>query len=171
MENEKKDKFLNSTAVMNILVMALTIAVIITCVSCLYSVERAKEKMADIESAISELKSSAPLDQFWTDSAMKKYVGTGSFDGDIKTVFITYKDYGTGYNEGEIIVISNDEDYLNIAMDNSGAGMTELSGVIEDYLKASNGELVILISRNRFSENDLAKLEEMISGHISSFAA
>ena len=171
MENENKEKFLNSTAVLNILVMVLTIAVVITCISCLWSVERAREKMADIEAAIGELKSSAPLDQFWTDGAMAKYGTTGSFEGEIKTVFITYKDYGTGYNEGEIIVVSNDEDYQNISLDNSGAGITELSGVIEEYLKASNGELVILVSRNRFSESDLAKLEEMITGHINSYAA
>ena len=170
MENENKEKFLNSTAVLNILVIVLTIAVVITCFSCLWSVERAKEKMSDIEAAIGALKSSAPLDQFWTNGAMAKYGSTGSFDGEIKTVFITYKDYGTGYNEGEIIVVSNDEDYQTISLDSSGAGITELSGIIEDYLKASNGELVILISRNRFSENDLIKLEDMISGHINSYA-
>lgn len=170
MENEKKEKLLNSTGLLNILVMVLTIAVIITCFSCLWSVEKARGKMEDIESAINELKSSAPLDQFWTDSAMAKYGSTGSFDGEIRTVFLTYKDYGTGYNEGEIILVSNDEDYRTISMDNSGAGITELSGIIEEYLKASDGELVILISRNRFSENDLAKLEEMISGHINSYA-
>ena len=72
MENENKEKFLNSTTVLNILVIVLTIAVVITCFSCLWSVERAKEKMADIESAIGELKSSAPLDQFWTNGAMAK---------------------------------------------------------------------------------------------------
>ncbi len=170
MENENKEKFLNSTAILNILVMVLTLAVIITCFSCLYSVEKAREKMADIESAIGELKSSAPLDQFWTDGAMAKYGSSGSFDGQIKTVFLTYKDYGTGYNEGEIILVSNDEDYQTISLDNSGAGITELSGIIEEYLKDSNGELVILISRNRFSENDLARLEEMITGNINSFA-
>ena len=51
---ENKEKFLNSTAVLNILVMVLTIAVVITCISCLWSVERAREKMADIEAALLE---------------------------------------------------------------------------------------------------------------------
>ena len=169
MENENKERFLNSTAVLNILVIILTIAVVITCFSCLYSVERAKEKMADVEAALEELSSTAPLDQFWTESAMRKYGSTGSFNGEIKTVFITYKDYGTGYNEGELIVVSNNEDYRNISMDGTGSGITELSGILEEYLNESNGELVILISRNRFSERDLASLEEMISGHINSY--
>ena len=167
---ENKEKFLNSTAVLNILVTVLTIAVIITCVSCLWSVERAKEKMADIEAALEELSSSAPLDQFWTDSAMKKAGENGSLNGEIKTVFLTYKDYGTGYNEGEIILVSNDEDYQNIELDSSEAGLTELGGILAEYLKANDGELVILISRNRFSENNLARLEEMISGQFSSYA-
>ena len=167
---ENKKKYLNSTAVLNILVSVLTLAVIITCISCLYSAERAKEKMADVEAAIEELRSSAPLDQFWTESAMKKYGDTGSLESGIKTVFLTYKDYGTGYNEGELILISNDEDYKNIEMDNSGAGITELSGIIKEYLKENDGELVILVSRNRFSEKDLVKLEEMISEHIESYA-
>ena len=169
MENENKERFLNSTAVLNILVIILTIAVVITCFSCLYSVERAKEKMADVEAALEELSSTAPLDQFWTESAMRKYGSTGSFNGEIKTVFITYKDYGTGYNEGELIVVSNNEDYRNISMDGTGSGITELSGILEEYLNEGNGELVILISRNRFSERDLASLEEMISGHINSY--
>ena len=167
---ETKEKILNSTALLNILVTVLTLAVIITCISCLWSVERAKEKMADIESALAQLESSEPLDQFWTDSAMKKAGEIGALNSEIKTVFLTYKDYGTGYNEGEIILVSNDEDYQTIELDGSGEGINELSGIIGEYLKSSNGELVILISRNRFPENDLARLEAMIDGQIGSYA-
>ena len=167
---ETKEKILNSTALLNILVTVLTLAVIITCISCLWSVERAKEKMADIESALAQLESSEPLDQFWTDSAMKKAGEIGALNSEIKTVFLTYKDYGTGYNEGEIILVSNDEDYQTIELDGSGEGINELSGIIGEYLKSSNGELVILISRNRFTENDLARLEAMIDGQIGSYA-
>ena len=167
---ETKEKILNSTALLNILVIVLTIAVIITGLSCLWSVERAKEKMADMESVLAQLESSEPLDQFWTDSAMKKAGETGALNSEIKTVFLTYKDYGTGYNEGEIILVSNDEDYQTIELDGSGEGITELSGIIGEYLKSSNGELVILISRNRFSEHDLARREAMIDGQIGSYA-
>ena len=82
------------TMVLNIVVIIFTLLVIIMGLSCLAEAERARAELSDVRQALEELRSSTPLDQFWTQKALQK-VRTGASPGeDVKTVFLTCKREG-----------------------------------------------------------------------------
>ena len=169
MKNEENRK--RFIAVSNIVVIVLTLCVIITGISCLAAAEKAKAELVNIQSALDELRSSAPLDQYWTENALKKAREEGNLTPEIKTVFLTCKQNPGSGSGGELILVSSDRDYDTLTLDSTGEAVRELDGLMGEYLEANGGSLVVLVSRERFSEEDLSLLEGMLAEKVERFGS
>ena len=168
MKNEEsRKKFIT---ISNIVVIILTVCVIITGISCLAAAEKAKKELADVQSALDELKTSAPLDQYWTENALRKVQEQGGLTEEIKTVFLTCK-RDSGGSGGELILVSSDRDYDTLTLDGNGEAVRELDGLMGEYLEANEGKLVVLVSRERFSDEDLSLLEGMLEEKVERFGS
>ncbi len=155
------------TMVLNIVVIIFTLLVIIMGLSCLAEAERARAELSDVRQALEELRSSTPLDQFWTQKALQK-VRTGASPGeDVKTVFLTCKREGD--SGGELILVTSDEEYRSLKLSSDGKAVSELEGEMEKYLQENGGELIVLISRDRFDAEDLARIESALGERIERF--
>ena len=154
--------------ILNVVVIVLTIAVIVTGISCLAAAERAKKELADVQTALDELRSAAPLDQYWTAGAIEQGKKNGGLREDTKTVFLTCKRAENA--PGELILVSSDSDYSTMTFDGEGKAVRELDRMMEDYLLENEGNLVVLVSRDRFSGEELTALEEMLGERVGQFA-
>ena len=164
MKNEENRK--RFIAISNILLIALTLCVIFTGVSCLAAAEKAKKELANVESALEELRSSAPLDQFWTEGAVQKAREGGSLTPEVKTVFLTCRRESGSGTGGELILVSSDQDYDTLTLDAGGKAVRELDEMMGDFLEENGGNLVVLVSRERFSDEDLSLLEGMLTEKV-----
>ena len=168
MKNEEsRSRFI---AISNIVVIILTLCVIITGISCLAAAEKAKKELADVQSALEELRTSAPLDQYWTENALRTVHEAGGLTQEIKTVFLTCKQDRSSGSGDELILVSSDKDYSTLTLDSRGEAVRELDGMMETYLKTSEGNLVVLVSRDRFSAEELSQLEGMLEEKVERFA-
>ncbi len=167
MKNEESRK--RFIALSNIVLIVLTLCVIFTGVSCLAAAEKAKKELANVQSALEELRSSAPLDQFWTEAAVQSVREGGSLTPEVKTVFLTCRQE-SGDGSGELILVSSDRDYDTLTLDAGGEAVRELDGMMGDFLEANGGNLVVLVSRERFSAEDLSLLEGMLTERVERFA-